>query len=409
MSAGDAPQLRYGAVRGGAAARLIACFGRWIRLGSLSLVLPDGSAVTLRGEQPGPVARAEIHSWRALWRIFAGQAVGLANSYAQGEWDSPDPSAVVELAARNLDLGGPAPNFAWAVRPWRRFRHWLRTNTRRGSRRNISFHYDLGNDFYALWLDESMTYSSALFVRPGLTLEQAQEAKYRRLLDSLRSKPGQHILEIGCGWGGLAEIAARDYGLRVTALTLSSEQLAYARDRIARAGLADLVDVRLCDYRDVEGRFDHVVSIEMMEAVGEAYWPVYFGRIAECVAPGGRVGIQVITIADELFDRYRRRPDFIQMQVFPGGMLPTPTIVRELADRVGLSHRRDFGFGVDYGRTLAEWRGRFLAARDSLASLGRDRKFSRLWAFYLAYCEGGFRSGRIDVRQFSFQKPENSK
>jgi cyclopropane-fatty-acyl-phospholipid synthase len=409
MSADDAAQVRDAVVCGGVAARLLARVGRRVRLGSLSLVLPDGSAVVLRGDLPGPVARAEIHSWRAFWRILASQAVGLADSYAQGEWDSPDPAAVVELAARNLDLGAQGPSFAWAVQPWRRLRHWLRANTRRGSRRNISFHYDLGNDFYALWLDESMTYSSALFPRPGLTLEQAQDAKYRRLLDSLGSKPGQHILEIGCGWGGLAEIAARDYGLRVTALTLSREQLAYARDRIARAGLADRVDVRLCDYRDVEGRFDHVVSIEMMEAVGEAYWPVYFDRIAACVLPGGRVAIQVITIADELFDRYSRRPDFIQMQVFPGGMLPTGTIVRETADRAGLSVLGDFGFGADYGRTLAEWRARFIAARDDLLALGRDRRFSRLWAFYLAYCEGGFRSGRIDVRQFSFQKAENSR
>ncbi len=387
------------------AAAVLSALGRRLACGSLSLRLPDGDGLVLGGIDPGPEARVEVHSWRALLRIFLKQGIGFAEGYAAGDWDSPDPAAVVELAARNLDRGVKGPSAALLPRPWHALRHALNANTRRGSRRNISFHYDLGNEFYALWLDPGLTYSSALFAGGETELSAAQDAKYRRILDSLRTSPGQHILEIGCGWGGLAEIAARDYGLRVRAITLSRAQFDHARTRLARAGLLDRVDLRLCDYRDVAGRFDHVVSIEMLEAVGEAYWPLYFRRIGDVLKPGGRAAIQVITIDDALFSRYRRRPDFIQQQVFPGGMLPTANIVAQTAAAAGLALESDFRFGRDYARTLADWRRRFVAAGPEIAALGHDEKFRRRWSFYLAYCEGGFRSGRIDVRQMLFHNP----
>jgi cyclopropane-fatty-acyl-phospholipid synthase len=289
---------------------------------------------------------------------------------------------------------------SWTGRLFYRLRHLLRANTRAGARKNIHAHYDLGNAFYRSWLDETMTYSSALFAGcPEATLAQAQSAKYERILSVLGVRSGDTVLEIGCGWGGFAEHAARTRGCHVRGITLSSEQLAYARERIRAAGLSGLVELSLTDYRDIGGRYDHVVSIEMFEAVGERYWPDYFGAVRARLKPGGRALVQTITIADELFEQYRRGTDFIQQYVFPGGMLPSLSALRAQAGQAGLAVGECMAFGKDYAETLKRWRQRYLCVAAALRPLGFDARFERLWQFYLAYCEAGFRAGSTDVVQ----------
>jgi cyclopropane-fatty-acyl-phospholipid synthase len=287
--------------------------------------------------------------------------------------------------------------------------HWLRhlsnANTRRGARRNILAHYDLGNRFYEAWLDASMTYSAARFDATVRDLETAQRAKYRALAEYLELKPGEHVLEIGCGWGGFAEFAARGYGVRVTGITISDQQLAYAQLRIEKAGLSNQVQIRREDYRDVSGQFDKVASIEMFEAVGEKYWPAYFAKIADVLKPGGKAGLQIITIKDELFASYRKRADFIQRYVFPGGMLASLDRLKEETARAGLVWRRFEAFGHSYAETLSEWARRFTAKWNQIRDMGFDERFKQLWLFYLSYCEAGFRTGRTDVVQVELAKP----
>jgi cyclopropane-fatty-acyl-phospholipid synthase len=285
-----------------------------------------------------------------------------------------------------------------------RLRHVLRPNSRRGSRRNILAHYDLGNAFYQRWLDPSMTYSSARFEKPELSLEDAQTAKYRSLARKLSLQPDHHLLEVGCGWGGFAEFAAREVGARVTAITISDQQHAFAAERIRCAGLGDKVEIRLQDYRDVEGRFDRIASIEMFEAVGESYWPIYFGKLADIIKPDGIIGLQIITIADRYFETYRRGADFIQRHIFPGGMLPSPTALQQQLERAGLQKLTEATFGLDYARTLATWNRRFQAAWPDLLRLGFDQRFKRLWQYYLAYCEAGFKAGWTDVCQLALRR-----
>ncbi len=284
-----------------------------------------------------------------------------------------------------------------------RVRHWLNDNSPKGSRRNISAHYDLGNQFYRHWLDPTMTYSSALFSTGAKDLESAQQAKYRALARDAAIGPDDHVLEIGCGWGGFAEFAAREIGCRVTGLTISREQHDFASARIAAAGLADKVDIQLRDYRDETGRYDRIASIEMFEAVGEKYWPVFFGKLKECLKAGGTAGMQIITINEAAYATYRKRPDFIQRYVFPGGMLPTPAILKSLGAEQGLSFLRERVFAEDYARTLAEWRTRFWASWEKIVPLGFDERFKKLWEFYLHYCEAGFRAEYIDVRQVIYK------
>jgi len=286
-----------------------------------------------------------------------------------------------------------------------RVQHWLNRNSRRGSRRNIAAHYDLGNDFYRQWLDGTMTYSAALFADANESLELAQQRKYSRMLSMLDARPGQRILEIGCGWGGFAEYAARQ-GYRVTGLTLSREQLAYAQRRIDHAGLSELVDFRLCDYRDFDEIVDHIVSIEMFEAVGQDYWRTYFDTLSQRLVPGGRAALQVITIDESQFDQYSANPGgFIQSYIFPGGMLPTKTHLTELGQNAGLSMHDDmYPFGVDYADTLSRWFDAFASRTEWLETRGYDERFRRMWRYYLAFCEAGFRSGDIDVVQVAFQK-----
>lgn len=343
-----------------------------------------------------------LHNWRALSRMLRSGAIGLGEGYMAGDWDSPDLGALLTMLAANMDRVERNSFVGRLTLQLDRLRHFLNRNSREGSRRNIAFHYDLGNDFYRLWLDRTFTYSAALYDRPGLTLEAAQTRKYARLAEAVGLKHGDHVLEIGCGWGGFAEYAAGTLGCRVTGITLSQEQLVHATARMKAAGLDHLVELRLQDYRDVGGSFDAIVSIEMLEAVGEEWWPTYFNQLKARLKPGGKAGVQVITIDDERFEGYRASTDFIQKYIFPGGMLPSDNIVRKQATAAGLAVDNHLAFGLGYAETLADWHRRFLAARADVMGLGYDVRFLRMWRFYLAYCEAGFRQGLIDVRQYVF-------
>ena len=282
--------------------------------------------------------------------------------------------------------------------------HSLHANTRKGSRKNIHAHYDLGNAFYGQWLDPTMTYSSARYSRDGEPLELAQANKYRSLAQGMGLERDQSVLEIGCGWGGFAEYAAKEVGAKVTGITISQEQFDFARKRIFEQGLAERAEIRMVDYRDVQGQFDRVASIEMFEAVGERYWPTYFGKIRDVLRPGGRAGLQIITIRDEIFESYRRRADFIQKYIFPGGMLPSEARLKDVTGETGLAWTGITRFGQDYADTLAEWGRRFESAWDGIAALGFDERFRKLWRFYLSYCEAGFRTERTNVVQLSLSR-----
>ncbi|HEV7254492.1 MAG TPA: cyclopropane-fatty-acyl-phospholipid synthase family protein [Mesorhizobium sp.] len=370
-----------------------------LSFGSLDITLPDRGRIRVVGQAPGPDAQVVLHNWRMPGRTYFGGTIGLAESYMDGDWESPDVTRFLELFVVNAREGEKLGNGSWIVTALQRLRHWFNTNTRRGSRRNIRAHYDLGNTFYRQWLDRSMTYSSALFSTGANDLETAQAEKYRALARDAGIRAGDHVLEIGSGWGGFAEFAAREIGCKVTGLTISKEQFDFATRRIAEAGLSDKVAFKLQDYRDETGRYDRIVSIEMFEAVGEKYWPAYFRKLRNCLKAGGAAGLQIITINEEAFEGYRRRADFIQRYVFPGGMLPTPAILRRLGSEAGLSILKERVFPQDYARTLREWRERFWNSWDRIAPLGFDERFKRLWEFYLHYCEAGFRTGHIDVRQ----------
>lgn len=373
------------------------------KFGSLGVTTPGGEFFNFRGDIAGPDAAVTIRRWRCLWRLLAGGDVGFARSYIDGDWATPDLPRLLEWGLRNEETIASAKMAGLAAILARRLAHRRRANTKRGSRRNIAAHYDLGNEFYEKWLDRGMSYSSALFTSPQLSLEQAQDVKLDRIVSLLEIEGGESVLEIGFGWGGVVErlIAAR--GCHVTGLTLSSEQLAYARARIGRGGLATGADLRLQDYRDVEGQYDRIVSIEMLEAVGERYWPLFFDRLRACLKPGGTCVLQVITIAEDRFVSYRQRPDFIQSHIFPGGMLPTKARVRAAARTAGLTLTAEQSFGDSYTRTLQEWRRRFIAASQDIEALGFDVRFRRMWEYYLAYCEAGFLGRAIDVSLFQLR------
>lgn len=373
--------------------------------GTLDLELPDGTRLRFGGDEPGAEARMVIRHARMAHRVLLAGDIGFAESFMAGDWDTPDLAAVLTLFSDNGDRLNDLIRGGFWIRTLNSVRHALNANTRSGARRNILAHYDLGNEFYAAWLDPTMTYSSARFEEPSQSLTDAQLAKYRALAQQIGLRPGQHVLEIGSGWGGFAEVAARDFGARVTGLTISDAQHAFASQRIARAGLAEQVSIKLQDYRDETGRYDHVVSIEMFEAVGEEYWPTYFSKVHEVLEPGGSVGLQIITIRDDLFDLYRTRPDFIQRYIFPGGMLPSVSRLRAEMERAGLQLRTAHTFGRDYARTLSDWAGRFLSSWEQVRPLGFDERFRRLWLFYLGYCEAGFRTGRTDVGHFIAGRP----
>lgn len=373
-----------------------------IGTGSLAVTLPDGRTVRFGRVGDGPAADLTLHDAAAARRLVLGGPVAFAEAYVDGLWDSADLTALLELAVANRDRTGLDRTGLGAFRLLRRLRHRGRANTRRGSRRNVAFHYDLGNDFYRLWLDEGMTYSSGLYADGARTLAEAQAAKLRRVAALLDVAPGMRVLEIGCGWGSLAEHLARDHGARVTGITLSREQLAWGRRRLGPAA-----ELRLMDYRAVEGTWDRVVSIEMVEAVGEEHWPRYFAALRDRLAPGGLAVVQAITIADGRFAAYRRGADFIQRHVFPGGFLPCPSALRAAADCAGLVLDHHEAFGASYARTLAAWRGRFRAAWPAIARMGFDERFRRRWEYYFAYCEAGFRASCIDVGLWRFRRPQD--
>jgi len=368
--------------------------------GLLEVSLPDGGRFVFGDGEP--VAVMQVRDEQVFSRVLARGDIGLAEAWLDGEWSSPDVTALLTLLARNRAVLRQALYGAWHRLLLSRVRHAFNRNSRAGSRRNIMAHYDLGNDFYALWLDPSMTYSAAVFASPDESLADAQLRKYRRILGELGVQPGQTILEVGCGWGGFAEVAATEFGCKVLGITLSPSQLEFARARAERGRFADRVDFELCDYRDVRGQYDHVVSIEMIEAVGERFWPTYFAQLSGLLKPGGRCVVQAITIADALFARYRRGTDFIQRHVFPGGMLPSPGAVAQQAGRAGLEVVGDFAFGRDYARTLAHWHRSFDAQAAAVRAQGFPERFLRMWRFYLAYCEAGFDTGDIDVHHYVF-------
>jgi cyclopropane-fatty-acyl-phospholipid synthase len=376
-----------------------------LRRGTLDVTLPDGRTVRCGGLEPGPVAQMTIHHYGFAWRLARGGDIGIAEAYLRREWDTPNLTQFLYIFCVNHDLiqtmlgGKPVARFVQLVR------HWFNRNTRRQARRNIYAHYDIGNSFYSAWLDPSMTYSSALFEDGTQDLTAAQHNKYRRLAEAINLQPGQKVLEIGCGWGGFAEYAAKTYDVRVVGLTISTEQRDFAQKRIQAAGLSDKVEIRFQDYRDERGQYDRIASIEMIEAVGEQFWPQYFTQLRDRLAPGGLAGIQAITIQDKFFNAYRREVDFIQRYVFPGGMLPSPQVLKSLGETFGVPVIRERIFGEDYAKTLATWRDNFRAAWPNLMPLGFDERFRRLWEYYLAYCEAGFLSGNIDVRQVVFAKP----
>lgn len=374
---------------------------RGLECGQLRLHLPDGRCMSVQGQLPGPRVDVLVKRHRAMRRLVLGGDIGFAEAYIDGDWACRDLPGLFELAARNhpVMVRRMEPNAMGRLLG--RLAHARNRNSRRGSRRNIAAHYDLGNDFYAQWLDNTMSYSAGIFSGEGGSLEAAQRRKYRRICNELRLRPGQRVLEIGCGWGGFAEVAAAEYGAKVTGITLSREQLAYARERIATQGLSGQVDLLIKDYRDLIGRFDHIVSIEMVEAVGQEYWSGYFETLARCLKPGGRAVLQSILIAEENFEGYRRSPDFIQRYVFPGGMLPTHDRLIRHAAAAGLECADTHLFGQDYAETLALWRAAFESNWPAISKQGFDDRFRLLWRYYLAYCEGGFRGGAIDVGQFT--------
>ena len=388
-----------------AAARAVfALLGR-LRRGTLLVHLPDGSALQF-GAAGEPALRAAIRlrNWKVCAAALKSGDIGVAESYIAGDWTTPDLSALLGLFLANRDALEQLIHGRWWGALLYRLKHALNRNSRRGSARNVHAHYDLGNAFYRLWLDPTMNYSSAWFDGdPARGIEEAQWAKVRRALREAGVRPGQRVLEIGCGWGALAECAAREFGAAVTGVTLSSEQLQWGRRRLADAGLPG--ELRLQDYRDIaDGPYDAIVSIEMFEAVGHDYWPAWFDAVRAQLKPGGRACIQSIVIRDELFDRYLRSTDFIQQYIFPGGLLPSPAEFRRAAARAGLQVVGELAFGADYARTLRYWRERFLADEPRVRALGFDTRFMRTWEFYLGYCEAAFDAGSTDVMQFTLQR-----
>ena len=367
--------------------------------GALAIEFPKGNLFEANGPKQGPGGHVVVNHSRAARRAMFGGSLGLADSYIDGDWDSDDLTSVIELCAHNLDDFDRAITPMSLVRALARLRHKRRANTRTGSRRNIAAHYDLGNSFYSQWLDPSMTYSAACFETGQEELTKAQTLKFDSLATMLSLQPGDHVLEISCGWGAFAIHIAAHYGCRVTALTVSPSQAEWARKKVAEAGLSDRVEIRLQDYRDVGGQFDKIASIEMFEAVGEKYWPIFFQSLSNRLRPGGLAGLQVITIEDQRFENYRRNPDFIQMRIFPGGMLPSVAAFTQAAQTVGLKLDHARMFGADYAETLKRWRESFEAAWPGIVPLGFDERFRRLWRYYLCYCEAGFRAQTISVGQ----------
>ncbi len=378
---------------------------RRMECGRIDIHLEDGRVFRVDAPKPGPVAEVVIHDPDVFARLIREGELGFSDSYLDGAWSTPDLRAFMDVVHQGNDAVYDGFQGSALVRTFERLRFWLQRNHKTQARKNISYHYDLGNDFYSLWLDDTMTYSSAIFETGQESLEKAQTAKYASLVDEMGAKPGDHILEIGCGWGGFAEYAARERGLRVTGLTISQEQFRYARQRIENAGLSDMVDFKLQDYRDERGIYDGIASIEMFEAVGQKYWPVYFNTVRDRLKPGAQATLQIITVADRRWEIYRNGVDFIQKYIFPGGMLPAPKILREQIERAGLDFVRSKEFGDSYDLTLRRWHETFNERWEQVAALGFDDRFRRMWNFYLTACGAAFQTGNCDVTQVTVARP----
>ncbi len=371
--------------------------------GRLRVILPGGGIVEKCGEKDGSEATLILHRWRALRRLILNGDIGFAEGFIEGDWTTPDLTTLIRFAAQNREAFTTSMRGSPPMRLLNRLGHRLNANTRRGSRRNIEAHYDLGNEFYRQWLDPSMLYSSAIFDDTTPTLEAAQLKKLDRIADKLQLNGGESILEIGCGWGALAIHLATEANANVTGITLSPSQLNWAKAAAEKADNAASIDLKLEDYRDVDGKFDRIVSVEMFEAVGEAYWPSYFETLKRCLKPGGRAVLQIISIEPARFDDYRRKADFIQKYVFPGGFLPSDEALEKAIGKAGLSLTDTELFGQSYARTLAEWRQRFHARWQTISLLGFDDRFRRLWDYYLCYCEAGFTEGTINVGFYTIE------
>ena len=381
---------------------LLSIFSK-LEYGRLTVTLPDGEVREFSGTKDGPHASLKINTHDAVSRMLRDGKMGFCEAVMDGALESSSMSELIELAVlqgSDLDARMEA---SLMRRVGLKLYHQLRSNTRSGSARNIAHHYDLSNEFYESWLDGTMTYSSAVYETEADDLTTAQTNKYRRLAELVDIQPGDRVLEIGCGWGGFAKFAIEESGAHVTGITISKAQHEFATERLAAAGLADHADVRLIDYRDVSGTFDKIVSIEMFEAVGQAYWQTYFEALSRLLKSGGRAALQAITIDERAFEEYRANPDFIQRYIFPGGMLPSMPRLAHPVEAAGLRLVSEKGYGLDYARTLAEWRERFITAWPSLSDTTFDMRFKRMWELYLSYCEGGFRAGQIDVKHLLFE------
>ena len=388
-----------------AAARTVFRLLQQLRHGALTIHLPDGSVQTV-GDGQGPHVSLHMHNWNAFGSALKSGDIGFAESYIAGDWTTPQLAQLLGLLLANRQALDDVIHGSWAGRLLYRMRHLLNRNTKRNSRKNIHAHYDLGNAFYSLWLDGTMNYSSGWF-RGDLQqdMRDAQDAKVRRALHMAGVRRDHRVLEIGCGWGALAEKATKEFGARITGVTLSTEQLGWAQQRLAAQGLAERAELRLQDYRDIaDGPYDAICSIEMLEAVGREYWPTYFQSVARLLKPGGRACIQTIVIQDALFERYIRSTDFIQQYIFPGGCLPCPSEFRREARAAGLKVVDELAFGPDYAETCRRWRADFMAQREQVLQQGFDERFIRIWEFYLAYCEAGFDAGDIDVVQYTLSR-----
>ena len=369
--------------------------------GRVDIFLPDGRQFRAEGPQPGHVAEVHIHNEDVFARTIRDGDMGFSEAYLDGWWTTPDLMGVMDFMHDDADHiydGFPAQKL---VRFYERLRFWMQRNSKSQARKNISYHYDLGNEFYGLWLDDTMTYSSAIFETGQESTEAAQTAKYASMVDQMGAKEGDHVLEIGCGWGGFAEYAAKERGIKVTGLTISQEQHDYAVARMAKAGLSDMVEIKMQDYRDEKGVYDGIASIEMFEAVGEQYWPTYFETVRERLKPGKNATLQIITVKDERWEGYRRGVDFIQKYIFPGGMLPSPTVLRQEVEKAGLNVSGSIEFGPSYGLTLRRWHETFNEKWDQVAALGFDDRFRRMWDFYLTSCAATFDSRNCDVTQIT--------
>ena len=376
-----------------------------LRKGRVDFVLPDGRRFRAEGPEPGPVAEVHVHNTDLFTRLIREGDLGFSDAYLDGWWSTPDLQAFMDFVhTDNNEVydGFPAMNL---IKWYEQLRFWLQSNSKRQAKKNISYHYDLGNDFYALWLDETMTYSSALFETGQESTEKAQIAKYESMVDQIGVQPGDHVLEIGCGWGGFAEYAAKERGLHVTGLTISEEQYKYAVDRIAKAGLSDRVTFKLQDYRDETGQYDGIASIEMFEAVGQKYWPTYFSSVRNCLKPGKNATLQIITVEDSRWEVYNRGVDFIQKYIFPGGMLPSPSVLRKEIEKAGLHVAQSIEFGESYSQTLRRWHETFNEKWEQVAKLGFDDRFRRMWNFYLTSCASTFHGGQCDVTQITITRP----